>query len=101
MTPRPAFRFSAGKNRIAGEAAADVPAADVPVAGTFLFNTLLAVFAFLLVKIVTQGSQLAWRQTYRREQLVYWQIVTRRPAFRFFARENRNVEAAGLETDVL
>ncbi len=96
MTRRPAFRFFAGKNRIAGEAAADMPAA-----GTFLFNTSLAVFAFLLVKIVTRGSQLAWRQTYRKEQLVYRQIVTRRPAFHFFARENRNVGAAGLETDIL
>ncbi len=96
MTRRPAFHFFAGKNRITGEAAADVPAV-----GTFLFNTLLAVFAFLLVKILTQGSQLAWRQTYRREQLVYRQIVTRRPTFRFSARENRNVGAAGLETDIL
>ena len=94
MTRRPAFRFSTRKDCNAGVAT------SVPAAGTFLFNTSLAVLAIPLIKIVTQGLQLAWGQTYRREQLVYQQIVTRRPAFRFSARENRNMGAAGLETDL-
>lgn len=32
------------------------------IAKTFLFYIFLAIFAFPLIKIITQGLQLAWRQ---------------------------------------
>ncbi len=55
---QPSFRFFACKNLYRGGAVAGVPAA-----GTFLFNTLLPVFAFLPVKIVIGSSWLADRRT--------------------------------------
>lgn len=73
--------------------AAGVLAAGMPATKTFLFDTSLAVFAFLLPKIVMWGQQLAESLTYHKKQQVYQRIMTRRPAFRFYARKNCNVAA--------
>lgn len=48
----PSFCFSACKNHYAEVAAVIVPVPGMPVIATFLFNTSLAMFAFLFTKIV-------------------------------------------------
>lgn len=50
---------------------ATIPAAGVAPAKAFSSNTFLAVFAFLLAKIIMWKLQLAWEQTYHREKYVY------------------------------